>query len=97
MLRNLSKETAPDVIYRVSPTSQQLTLFFSLLIKRNTSIDATQLDRFKTTFAEVRPEEILSATIKAALNIGAVKKNEFERLIIDRNTQLRELVRNISN
>lgn len=36
--------------------------------------DATQVGRFRTALGEAGLEEILSATIKAALDIGAVKK-----------------------
>ena len=49
--------------------------------------DATQVGRFRTALGEAGLEEILSATIKAALDIGAVKKSEFERLIVDTTVQ----------
>ena len=49
--------------------------------------DATQVGRFRTALGEAGLEEILSATLKAALDIGAVKKSEFERLIVDTTVQ----------
>jgi IS5 family transposase len=54
--------------------------------------DATQVGRFRTALGEAGLEEILSATIKAALDIGAVKKSEFERLIVDTTVQEKAII-----
>jgi transposase, IS5 family len=43
--------------------------------------DATQIGRFRTALGEAGLEELLSATLHTAVDIGAVKKSEFERLL----------------
>ena len=45
------------------------------------------MGRFLKALGEAGLEEILSATIKAALDMGAVKKSEFARLIVDTTVQ----------
>lgn len=49
--------------------------------------DATQIGRFRTALGEAGLEELLSATIHTALDVGAVKKREFERIIVDTTVQ----------
>ena len=49
--------------------------------------DATQIGRFRTTLGEAGLEELLSATIHTAVDIGAIKKSEFKRVIVDTTVQ----------
>jgi transposase, IS5 family len=49
--------------------------------------DATQIGRFRTALGEAGLEELLSATLHTAVDIGAVKKSEFERIIVDTTVQ----------
>ncbi|HAL37555.1 MAG TPA: IS5/IS1182 family transposase, partial [Polaromonas sp.] len=49
--------------------------------------DATQIGRFRTTLGEAGLEELLSATIHTAVDVGAVKKSEFKRVIVDTTVQ----------
>ena len=49
--------------------------------------DATQIGRFRTTLGEAGLEELLSATIHTAVDIGAIKKTEFKRVIVDTTVQ----------
>ena len=49
--------------------------------------DATQIGRFRTTLGEAGLEELLSATIHTAVDVGAIKKTEFKRVIVDTTVQ----------
>ncbi len=49
--------------------------------------DATQIGRFRTAIGEAGLEEILSATIHTAVDLKAIKKEEFERVIVDTTVQ----------
>jgi len=49
--------------------------------------DATQIGRFRSAIGEAGVEELLKATIDAALEIKAVKPAEFERVIVDSTVQ----------
>ena len=49
--------------------------------------DATQIGRFRTTLGEAGLEELLSATIHTAVEVGAVNKSEFKRVIVDTTVQ----------
>ncbi len=49
--------------------------------------DATQIGRFRATLGEAGLEELLSATIHTAVDVGAIKKSEFQRVIVDTTVQ----------
>ena len=49
--------------------------------------DATQIGRLRATLGEAGLEELLSATIHTAVDVGAVKKSEFQRVIVDTTVQ----------
>ena len=49
--------------------------------------DATQIGRFRSALGEAGMEELLKATIETAVHVGAVRKSEFERLIVDTTVQ----------
>ena len=49
--------------------------------------DATQIGRFRTAIGEAGVEELLKATIDAAVETKAVKPTEFERVIVDSTVQ----------
>ncbi|GAB1392577.1 IS5-like element IS1478 family transposase [Rhodocyclaceae bacterium] len=49
--------------------------------------DATQVGRFRTAIGEAGVEELLKATIDAAVETKAVKPVEFERIIVDSTVQ----------
>ena len=49
--------------------------------------DATQIGRFRTTLGEAGLEELLSATICTAVDVGAIEKSEFKRVIVDTTVQ----------
>lgn len=49
--------------------------------------DATQIGRFRSALGEAGMEELLKATVETAVDIGAVRKSEFERLIVDTTVQ----------
>ncbi len=49
--------------------------------------DATQVGRFRTAIGEAGVEELLKATIDAAVQTKAVKPAEFERVIVDSTVQ----------
>lgn len=49
--------------------------------------DATQLGRFRTAIGEAGVEELLKATIDAAVATKAIKPAEFERVIVDSTVQ----------
>jgi len=49
--------------------------------------DATQIGRFRTALGEAGLEELLRSTIHTAVDVGAVKKSEFERVIVDTTVQ----------
>ena len=49
--------------------------------------DATQIGRFRGLPGEAGLEELLKATIDTAVQVGAVKKSEFERVIVDTTVQ----------
>jgi IS5 family transposase len=49
--------------------------------------DATQLGRFRRELGEAGVEQLLKSTIEAAVAMGAVKKTEFERVIVDTTVQ----------
>ena len=58
----------------------------------NTSIpappcDATQIGRYRATLGEAGLQELLSATIHTAVDVGAIKKSEFQRVIVDTTVQ----------
>jgi IS5 family transposase len=45
--------------------------------------DATRIGRFRATLSEAGLEELLCATIHTAVDVGAIKKSEFKRVIVD--------------
>jgi len=49
--------------------------------------DPTQTGRFRGALGEAGMEELLKATMETALDVGAVRKNEFERIIVDSTVQ----------
>ena len=49
--------------------------------------DATQIGRFRTALGEAGLEELLRSTIHTAVDVGAVQKSEFERVIVDTTVQ----------
>jgi len=49
--------------------------------------DATQIGRFRRVLGEAGVEQLLKTTIETALAIKAVKKSEFERVIVDSTVQ----------
>jgi transposase, IS5 family len=49
--------------------------------------DATQIGRFRRVLGEAGVEQLLQSTIEAAVTMGAVKKTEFERVIVDTTVQ----------
>lgn len=49
--------------------------------------DATQIGRFRRVLGEAGVEELLQSTIEAAVTMGAVKKTEFGRVIVDTTVQ----------
>jgi IS5 family transposase len=49
--------------------------------------DATQIGRFRTAIGEAGVEELLKATIDAAVQMKAVRPVEFERVIVDTTVQ----------
>ncbi len=49
--------------------------------------DPTQIGRFRRVLGEAGVEQLLKTTIEAAVAIGAVKKTEFERVIVDSTVQ----------
>jgi len=49
--------------------------------------DATQIGRFRTAIGEAGVEELLKATIDAAVETNAIKPEEFERVIVDSTVQ----------
>jgi transposase, IS5 family len=49
--------------------------------------DATQIGRFRSALGEAGLEALLSATIHTAVDIGAIKKSEFKRVIVDTTVQ----------
>lgn len=49
--------------------------------------DATQIGRFRTAIGEAGVEEMLKATIDAAVSSKAIKASEFERVIVDTTVQ----------
>lgn len=49
--------------------------------------DATQIGRFRRVIGEAGVEQLLKTTIETALAIKAVKKSEFERVIVDSTVQ----------
>lgn len=49
--------------------------------------DATQIGRFRRVLGEAGVEQLLKSTIEAAVTMGAVKKTEFERVIVDSTVQ----------
>jgi len=49
--------------------------------------DATQIGRFRRVLGEAGVEQLLKTTIEAAVAMGAVKKTEFERVIVDTTVQ----------
>ena len=49
--------------------------------------DASQIGRFRTLLGEAGLEELLSATIHTAVDVGAIKKSEFKRVIVDTTVQ----------
>ena len=49
--------------------------------------DATQIGRFRARLGEAGLEELLSATIHTAVDMGAITKNELKRVIVDSTVQ----------
>lgn len=49
--------------------------------------DATQIGRFRRVLGEAGVEQLLKTTIEAAVTMGAVKKAELERVIVDSTVQ----------
>jgi IS5 family transposase len=49
--------------------------------------DATQLGRFRRVLGEAGVEQLQKSTIEAAVAMGAVRKTEFERVIVDTTVQ----------
>lgn len=49
--------------------------------------DATQIGRFRTAIGEAGVEELLKATIDAAVEMKAIRRSEFERVIVDTTVQ----------
>lgn len=49
--------------------------------------DATQIGRFRTALGEAGLEELLSATIHSAVDMGAITKGELKRIIVDSTVQ----------
>ena len=49
--------------------------------------DPTQIGRFRGALGEAGMEELRKATMETALDVGAVRKNEFERIIVDSTVQ----------
>jgi IS5 family transposase len=49
--------------------------------------DATQIGRFRRVLGEAGVEQLLQSTIEASVTMGAVKKSEFERVIVDTTVQ----------
>ena len=49
--------------------------------------DATQVGRFRSDIGEAGVEELLKATIDAAVSTKAIRSSEFERLIVDTTVQ----------
>ena len=49
--------------------------------------DAAQISRFRRVLGEAGVEQLLKTTIEAAVDMGAVKKAEFERVIVDTTVQ----------
>ena len=49
--------------------------------------DATQISRFRKILGEAGVEQLLKTTIETAVAIQAVKKTEFERVIVDTTVQ----------
>jgi hypothetical protein len=54
--------------------------------------DATQIGRFRVVVGEAGLEQMLKATINAAVGIGAIKPEELERVIVDTTVQVRREV-----
>ena len=49
--------------------------------------DATQIGRFRRVLGEAGVEQLLKSTIEASVSMGAVKKTEFEMIIVDTTVQ----------
>jgi IS5 family transposase len=49
--------------------------------------DPAQISRFRRVLGEAGVEQLLKTTIEAAVNMGTVKKAEFERVIVDTTVQ----------
>lgn len=49
--------------------------------------DATQIGRFRRVLDEAGVESLLATTIETAVSIGAIKKSEFEHIIVDTTVQ----------
>jgi len=49
--------------------------------------DPAQISRFRRVLGEAGVEQLLKTTIEAAVDMGAVKKSEFERVIVDTTVQ----------
>ena len=49
--------------------------------------DPAQISRFRRVMGEAGVEQLLKTTIEAAVTMGAVKKTEFERVIVDTTVQ----------
>jgi IS5 family transposase len=49
--------------------------------------DATQIGRFRRVLGEAGVEQLLKTTIEAAVDMGAIKRSEFERVIVNTTVQ----------
>lgn len=49
--------------------------------------DPTQIGRFRAALGEAGLEELLKATVETAVDVGAVRKSELERIIVDTTVQ----------
>jgi IS5 family transposase len=49
--------------------------------------DPAQISRFRRVLGEAGVEQLLKSTIEAVVSMRAVKKSEFERVIVDRSVQ----------
>lgn len=63
--------------------------FFSgqVYVEPRLPCDPAQIGRFRRLLGEAGVEQLLKTTIEAALSMGAVKKAEFERVIVDTTVQ----------
>lgn len=53
--------------------------------------DDSQIGRFRQVLGEAGVEQLLKTTIEAAVDMGAIKRTEFERVIVDTTVQEKEV------